>query len=150
MLERIADRMENPSVEVSSDYLMHLHFDKDAELLERFVSSPTNQAEFRRFYPAMGHLIDAAVDMIDNLKVLHTVRQEIIEPHLNNERKDVVRERKLSWKLEERAEINGLTVDMQSALEAALDPRGFVVLTSAERKRLADEIRAGLDGDPNT
>ena len=150
VLEWLLDRLENPAIQMCSDDLAYIQFKMDAEKLERFTSVPQNKALLLKWYPNGGNLWDAALDMIDNLKILHTVRNRILEPHLRADGQDIVREQLRHWDIQVRAEMNGLTVEQQQALEANLDNKGFVILTTAERQELAAEIRDALDGDPNT
>lgn len=142
MLEDLEEQLEQGK-EWSTDTLMYLHFDTDQLPLKAVLDDPDARAMFLDIYPTQAHLLTEAESVCAVLDELHTVRQNLLEPHLRPDGKDIVQDKLEDdhvANLRERGIIRGLTEAQQQAYEAQLSPRGHYVLGATEKTALKAAI----------
>jgi hypothetical protein len=145
--EAVAKDMVNPKREVTSDYLMYLHFEAFQRKLAIMLDDPAMMDAFRRRYPTRQDLLVLAQQQMLALARLHSVRQELIAHHVAPCGTDVHchkadLEKPVEMTEADHADSLGLNVDQLQAWKTQVDAHGHVHLTQTERDTLRDAILA--------
>lgn len=139
MLEYI-DEIESDD-DVSSDYLMWLHFDKDAAMIRTLLNDAAVQGAAAELAP----WITAAAEVADALDRLHPVRNTLLQPYLRADQQDIHQDRiERGLSEDDQALGRGMTKQQLHAYKAQLDKSGHLKLSKQEIKTLKNAIRKEL------
>jgi hypothetical protein len=147
MTEGIANELGSPSRVITSDYLMTLHFETWIDALHIVLDDHAMVAAFKRLYPTRLGLLDIAVAQCESLERLHTVRTNILLPHLDpanptdvHNYHDALMVQPAAMTKADRAQMHGLTIPQYDDWASQVDENGYVHLSMAER----DTLRAAI------
>lgn len=140
----LADRLIS-SEEMTSDSMMYWSFTGKLPPIRRILDSEELSEAFVRFYPNHAHLLDAGRELCESFERLHTVRRELLEEHLNEDRTDVCChaadfEKSAEMTDAEHAASHGLTLDQYKTWFDQCNHTGHVYLSMSERRRLREAI----------